>query len=177
MTKNCRVCGEELNESNTYKPETQQIYGNICRKCKNLQDKQRYDLQLKKPPSVCMRGKYRNSLIIEFKGFHARNEFLLIRRLQTKSSGIRTGYTSRANQRVEYVEESEDATTGDIIREYKITQCDECGGIVRYDDYGDKVCEDCGLLHGFVASEFELYPIINSYNVSQKDYYKRAHRP
>lgn len=175
MVEYCKKCGTELTDENRYTTGFN-AYRKICKPCIREYNKAKYICN-KQPPSVCMRGKYRNALIIEFKGFHTRNEFLLIRRLQTKSSGIRTGYTSRANQRVEYAEESEDATTGDIIREYKITQCDECGGVVRYDDYGDKVCEDCGLLHGFVASEFELYPIINSYNVDQKDYYQRAHRP
>lgn len=174
---NCRVCGDELNELNTYKPETQQSVGNICVSCHRQQKKDIYNLHTKKQTPIYMKGKYRKALLIEFKGFFSRNEFLKIRQLQTKYCGIRTSYSSRCNQQVEYAEETEDKATGDIQREYKVVHCDECGGIVRYDDYGDKVCEDCGLLHGFVASEFESYPIIDSYNVGQKDYYKRAHRP
>jgi hypothetical protein len=36
---------------------------------------------------------------------------------------------------------------GNVYHYYTNIYCDECGGIIRYDERGFLVCEDCGLLH------------------------------
>lgn len=37
---------------------------------------------------------------------------------------------------------------GNRYAKYGNAECDECGGTVRLDDREDKVCTECGLVHG-----------------------------
>lgn len=172
---NCKICGVKLTLENRYMSGKNK-HRRMCKTCFNEQKKKYYEECTKKPPTIIMERVY-TSQRIEFSGFFSRNEFLAMRRIQARFSKEAIGESSRCNQQVEHVTETEDKTTGDIHRTYTISKCDECGGTIRYDSHGDKVCEDCGLIDGVVVLEKLQYKY-NYKNILPQDYhYKRATGP
>lgn len=172
-TKKCKVCGEKLTKINKYKPKRGHTIGRICYVCYLKQKKSKYEKLTKIDRPVYMKGKYSNK-IIEFKNIDAKRDFLRDRRLQCIGCHPKTGHSSRCGQSVEHLieEETEDGRT---IRQYTRTLCIECGGIVRYDNCGFKVCIECGLLASSaptMENEFRIYR--DSYNIPQNEYYGHA---
>jgi hypothetical protein len=73
-------------------------------------------------------------------------------------------HSSKANQRVDDLltirDESDPYNPETNCDIYLARRCDECSGIIRYDDHGFKICEECGLINSVIVLD-------NEYNVDR----------
>jgi hypothetical protein len=91
------------------------------------------------PPLGCWSINTRKPKGVAFATKEAKHSFLLLRRLQVRWGKPHPSFISPVGK-----------TLPD--------DCPECFGIVRYDEYGDQVCERCGLIQNdFPANDGEIY--------------------
>lgn len=68
-------------------------------------------------------------------------------------------HSSKTNQQVDDLltirDESDPYNPETNCSIYLARRCDECGGIIRYDDHGFKTCEECGLINSVIVLDNE----------------------
>ena len=78
------------------------------------------------------------------------------------------GFESKVAQSLpKKVLEFEDEYTGVKYYSYEKSKCNECGGILRYDEHEDVMCEDCGLI--FENVQENLISMIKSREYKAKE--------
>lgn len=165
-TKHCPCCGVALTLLTAYprvkvpgkfKPKT------YCKKCDNkhsknyhskhkiqVNNRKRYKYELTKvyfarlgrghyPPLGCWSIKTREPKGVAFATRAEKHRFLILRRLQIRWGRPHPSFISPVGKSLP-------------------DGCAECFGVVRYDDYGDQVCESCGLIQNDLpANDSEIY--------------------
>jgi hypothetical protein len=119
--KFCKECGIELDFGNA-RP-TKKGSGSLrstCRSCESAKSNARYKARTSTKPKKITKRISRGPVFVE-----------------------RPNLIGMAAQRVIY---HEIEGSPRHIAYYQDTICDECGGIIRYDEHIDRVCEKCGLM-------------------------------
>ena len=169
----CRECGVRLSRDNAYKNRKMgHGYRRLCKECdkkkRNVNNEKRGKVSYLKVKAI-NRAKY-----IVFTSYAEKHSFLTLRRLQSIGVHPPVGHTSRLGQRVEHIVEERNEDTGELRRYYEETLCAECGGIIRFDDRGFKVCVNCGLLAEIFTLSNELGPEPGHRDLRPYEYYSYA---
>lgn len=143
--KVCRVCGERLTKENRYRYKSKHSIGLICKECYKKQRTARYQRRNKKYTITIDRGR-NPPFKLKFDSIEDRQFFSTWRRLQIRWGQCHTdpsGFAGKAVDRfIQYMDQ--DTMT---YRQYFITETCACGGIIRYDTSGYKICDKCGWFH------------------------------
>lgn len=140
--KYCRVCGERLTSENRYQTKSGKNLGRVCKGCFNEKRRDAYKTITKKFTITIDRGN-NPPFKLEFDSIEDRQFFTTWRRLQIRWGQCHTdpsGFAGKAADRfIQYMDQ--DTQT---FRQYFVTETCNCGGIVRYDTSGYKICDKCG---------------------------------
>jgi len=89
-----------------------------------------------------------------FRSLAERRAFISQRRTQRKFGKPKTSPSSNVGRSV-WVQSIKKNDQDERYMVWEPAKCEECGGIVRYDNIGYEVCEDCGLIRN--DRPFEQY--------------------
>jgi hypothetical protein len=145
----CKICGQQLIIGVNAR-ETSKGSGRPRNKCTKCENAGRYKRRNPKPTKLVFDDNDRTiTLKIAAKWQPRRTTTISYERLNPvgMSAQIETPYTK--------VEKWAEVDGTDHYRRktyfyYEDMVCDECGGIVRFDENYERVCEDCGLVHGTI---------------------------
>lgn len=172
--KFCSGCGARLTRENSYKNRKRhKSYRRLCKECdkkKRIAYREKYG---QKKRVYYLKAINRESPI-EFSTYAKKREFLLLRRQQSLGARPAIGFSSRVRQQVEQVIEERDRETKTVHRYQKESRCNECDGLIRYDDRGFKVCESCGLLAELFTLSNELGADQLPNDLPAHEYYSHA---
>lgn len=143
--KVCRVCGEKLTRENRYRTKYGKNLGLICKECRNKQKRRGYKTIPKKYTITIDRGSY-HPFKLEFDSINERHDFRTWRQLQIRWGQSHTDPSGFAGKAVDRFIQYMDRDTR-TYRQYYITETCNCGGIIRYDSSGYKICDNCGLFN------------------------------
>lgn len=170
----CRACGAKINRKNAYKNRKRgRGYILICKECRKKQIISARSRRKHENPTYLLKAINRAKPIL-FPSADDKRRFVTLRRLQSIGVRPKVGHSSRVGQRVEHIVEERDKDTNEIRRHYEETRCSECGGIIRYDDRGFKVCVSCGLLAELFTLSNELDPEPQARDLRSNEYYSYA---
>lgn len=145
--KFCRVCDIELTCENRFWPKKGNSVGKICKKCHSLNSNKNYKKSLNKGKFVKIdRGSYRAFKIL-FDTEEEANSFRTLRKIQIRWGRAHTDHSSYVDKSVDEFVQYMDQDTRTYRQYYILAKCGKCGGIVRFDTHGFKICEDCGLFY------------------------------
>lgn len=132
MFSTCRKCGKLLNPSNAYyRNDTYSHLHTYCKDCyieKQKQYNQHGDVKSFQPPFILI-----NKQIVLFDSLEEKRKYITDRASLAKFSKPPDSYSSRVGC-------CEDWNQGTRLF------CDQCGGLLKYDDHGDLVCTVCSLV-------------------------------
>lgn len=140
--RRCKFCGVLLDETNQYyegiKKKPKRL---VCKECRSR------EIAMQRRWKQSFRYRVREGEIIRtirFPSLVDKMNFIRLRRTMQKISKSVSSYSSSVGKRVDIpVKIKRKKKVVGIM--YLPLRCDECGGTIRYDERGFKVCEDCGL--------------------------------
>lgn len=132
MFSSCRKCGKLLNSQNSYyRDDTYSHLHTYCKECyieKQKHYNQHGDVKSPQQPFILI-----NKQIILFDNLEEKRQYLAERCSMAKFNKPPDSYSSRVG------------CCEDWNQDKKLF-CDQCGGLLRYDDHGDLVCTVCFLI-------------------------------
>lgn len=141
MFSTCRKCGKLLNSQNAYyRDDTYSHLHTYCKECYIKKQKQynaHGDVKSPQQPFILI-----NKQIILFDTLEEKQRYVIDRHSQAKFSKPPDSYSSRVGCCEDWNQE-------------KRLFCDQCGGLLRYDDHGDLVCTVCFLIIDIPAIAIE----------------------
>lgn len=141
--RRCKFCGILLDETNQYHDRIKKIPERLmCKKCRSR------EIAMRRSRKQSFTYKVRKDGIIlrtiRFPSLVDKMNFIRLRQTMQKISRSASSYSSSVGKRVDIpVKIKRKKKVVGVV--YLPLRCDECGGIIRYDERGFKVCEDCGL--------------------------------
>ena len=137
----CKNCGQLLNTDNSYvRDDTKSHLHSYCRKC-YIKIQQSRNSGVVKPP----RQYYyliNNNRKVFFPSKEEKDRYLAERRTLSKFSCIQDHYSSRVGC-------TEFSGTSETML------CDQCGGLLRYNDHGELECTVCQLISEYPTNEID----------------------
>ena len=153
----CRICKDILTKETTYQHASRKTRGRVCISCYNAKRRDKYQVNSTKTCYVSLRGRHYKGIRVTFANVEEKKKYQTDRRIQMIGCFPKTDTGSRNGQMVDRIVEVEIPGTNKIYRFYEKTLCTECSGDIRYDDHGNKVCEDCGWIDGEQVLDNELF--------------------
>ena len=165
-TKHCIKCGIILTKDNANSRSGERFKPlSYCKKCERkvqqykynrrkcyYKRKSKHQYDVNKYFTVNMkRGNYR-PFRIQFKSLEEKKSFLLNRAIQRRWGRCHSDSSSYVDKAVDEVVQYMDQDTGTFRRYCVTAKCNvpKCGGTIRYDHLGYKVCDKCGIFYSSV---------------------------
>jgi|GEM_PF-2624667 len=141
MFSTCRKCGTLLSIENCYqRDDTRSHLHTYCKPCYIELQKSR-NSQVVKSPKQCF-YLINKTRPIFFDSKEEKEKYLADRKSLAKFSSQKEGYSSRVGCTESW------NTDNKLI-------CDQCGGLLIYDDHGELECTECHLIADYPAIELE----------------------